>query len=69
MNLNWNYAENKKVKLEVNITLSNPIDNKYSFNDEEVNYNELLKIIEDEIITNLLMSNSSILKVDVEGVK
>tara|TARA_A100000172_G_C3026206_1_gene104946 strand:+ start:539 stop:733 length:195 start_codon:yes stop_codon:yes gene_type:complete len=59
----------KEVKLKVDITLSNPIDNKYSFNDEEVNYNELLKIIEDEIITNLLFSNSSIKWVNIKEVK
>ena len=39
----------KEIKLKVNITLKSPVDNKYSFNDEEVNYDELLKIIEDEI--------------------
>ncbi len=59
----------KEVKLKVDITLSNPIDNKYSFNDEEVNYNELLKIIEDEITTNLLFSNSSIKWVYIKEVK
>ena len=59
----------KEIKLKVNITLKSPVDNKYSFNDEEVNYDELLKIIEDEIITNLLFSNSSIKWVNINGVK
>ena len=59
----------KEIKLKVNITLKSPVDNKYSFNDEEVNYDELLKIIEDEIITNLWFSDNSISDVNIEGVK
>ena len=59
----------KEIKLKVNITLKSPVDNKYSFNDEEVNYDELLKIIEDEIITHLWFSGNSISIVNIEGVK
>jgi len=59
----------KEIELKVNITLKKPIDNKYSFNDEEVNYDELLKIIEDEIITHLWFSGNSISNVNIEGVK
>ena len=59
----------KEIKLKVNITLKSPVDNKYSFNDEEVNYDELLKIIEDEIITHLWFSGNSISNVNIEGVK
>ena len=59
----------KEIKLKVNITLKSPVDNKYSFNDEEVNYDELLKIIEDEIITHLWFSGNSISNINIEGVK
>ena len=59
----------KEIKLKVNITLKSPVDDTYYFEDEEANYEQLHEIIKNEIESNLLMSNSSILNINIEGVK
>ena len=59
----------KEIKLKVNITLKSPVDDTYYFEDEEANYEQLHEIIKNEIESNLLMTNSSILNINIEGVK